>query len=128
MTNAQTLPNTLPPGDAANTADNTPVSGRSLFAVETTVAGVAVQTVFLTDDQRLLHAPAVFPDIGYALAQIDELRAMVMQHFTRAAQVGAQVLAAQAQAAAQTSTSAADQDADKEAAAGQAGDTSKATS
>ena len=41
-------------------------------------------------------APAVFPDVGYALQQIDELRQMVLDHFSRAAQVGAQVLAEQA--------------------------------
>lgn len=74
-----------------------PIRGRSLFVVETTAAGVAVQTALLAEDNRLLQAPAVFPDVGYALTQIEELRAMVLQHFTRAAQVGAQVLAAQAQ-------------------------------
>ena len=50
-------------------------------------------------------APAVFPDVRYALTQIDELRAMVLQHFTHAAQVGAKVLAAQAQATEQEAKS-----------------------
>jgi len=80
------------------------VRGRSLFVVETTAAGIAVQTALLTEDNRLMSAPAVFPDVGYALSQIEELRAMVLQHFTRAAQVGAQVLAAQAQTQGQAPT------------------------
>lgn len=61
------------------------VRGRSLFVVETTAAGIAVQTALLTEDNRLMSAPAVFPDVGYALSQIEELRGMVLQHFTRAA-------------------------------------------
>lgn len=75
----------------------TTVTGRSVFIVETTQAGVAVQTSFMTEDGKLLQMPAVFPDLQYALAQIDELRNLVMRHFTQAAQVGARVIAAQAQ-------------------------------
>lgn len=84
--------------------DSQPIRGRSLFVVETTAAGVAVQTALLAEDSRLLQAPAVFPDVSYALSQIEELRVMVLQHFTRAAQVGAQVLAAQAQQQNQATT------------------------
>ena len=80
------------------------VRGRSLFVVETTAAGIAVQTALLTEDNRLMSAPAVFADVAYALSQIEELRGMVLQHFTRAAQVGAQVLAAQAQTQGQAPT------------------------
>lgn len=41
----------------------------------------------------MLKADAVvFPDLGYALQQIDEMRALVMQHFATAARVGVQVL------------------------------------
>jgi hypothetical protein len=74
------------------------VTGRSIFAVETTAAGVSVQTAFLSDTgegqvPQLLAMPAVFPDQTYALDQIDRLRAAVVQHFAQAARVGAQVLA-----------------------------------
>jgi len=73
------------------------LNGRAVFVVETTEAGIAVQTAFVSDDNRLFRAPAVFPDLGYALSQIDELRALVIQHFSRAAQVGAKVISQNAQ-------------------------------
>jgi hypothetical protein len=74
------------------------VKGRAVFAVETTAAGVVVRTAFLTEEQRLLDMPAVFPDVMYAMNVIDELKTQVMQHFSQAAQVGAQVIANQARA------------------------------
>ena len=74
------------------------LNGRSVFAVETTAGGIMVRTAFMTDDQRLLAMPAMFPNLNYALQQIDELRQLVSQHFANAAQVGAKVIAAQAQA------------------------------
>ena len=70
-------------------------TGRSVFLVETTAAGISVQTALLTNDSQLLRAPAVFPDIEYAFAQIDELKRLVSRHFSDAARVGAQVVAAQ---------------------------------
>lgn len=70
-------------------------TGRSVFLVETTAAGISVQTALLTNDNQLLRAPAVFPDIEYAFAQIDELKRLVSRHFSEAARVGAQVVAAQ---------------------------------
>ncbi|MEY2994743.1 MAG: hypothetical protein RL357_1678 [Pseudomonadota bacterium] len=73
----------------------TNVTGRAVFAVETSGAGVVVRTAFLTEDARLLEMPAVFPDILHAMSVIDDLKAQVMQHFSRAAQVGAQVIANQ---------------------------------
>lgn len=75
--------------------ENTQLTGRSVFLVETVAAGVAVRTLFLTEDQKLLEMPAVFPDLNYALNQIEELRRTVLQHFSQAAQVGAQIIAAQ---------------------------------
>jgi hypothetical protein len=72
------------------------VQGRSVFAIETVAIGVSVQTVFLTEDKKLMLAPAVFPDVVYAMNQIDELRNAVLQHFSQAAQVGARVMAANA--------------------------------
>ena len=77
---------------------NVNVSGRSVFAVETTAAGIVVRTAFLTQENRLLDMPAVFPDMMYAMNVIDDLRRQVMQHFSQAAQVGAQVIANQARA------------------------------
>lgn len=70
-------------------------TGRSVFLVETTAAGISVQTALLSNNNQLLRAPAVFPDIEYAFAQIDELKSLVSRHFSEAARVGAQVLAAQ---------------------------------
>jgi hypothetical protein len=70
-------------------------TGRSVFLVETTAAGISVQTALLTNDSKLLRAPAVFPDIEYAFTQIDELKRLVSRHFSDAARIGAQVVAAQ---------------------------------
>lgn len=85
--------------------DNSPIAqeptntesftGRSVFLVETTAAGITVQTALLTNNSQLLRAPAVFPDIEYAFAQIDELKRLVSRHFSDAARIGAQVVAAQ---------------------------------
>lgn len=86
------------------------VTGRSVFLVETVAAGVSVRPVFLTEDQRLLDMPAVFPDMAYAMAQIDDLRRAVAQHFAQAAQVGAQVIAAQAAANASAAAAATSED------------------
>ncbi len=69
------------------------VKGRSVFLVETTPAGVAVQTALLTDDGKLLNMPAIFPDVQYAFDQIDELKRLVSQHFSQAAQLCAQMMA-----------------------------------
>ena len=82
--------------DAAQ--QNVNVTGRAVFAVETTAAGVVVRTAFLTEDNRLLDMPAVFPNMMYAMNVIDDLRRQVMQHFSQAAQVGAQVIANQVRA------------------------------
>jgi hypothetical protein len=75
---------------------NVNITGRSVFSIETTAAGVVVRTAFMTEDNRLLDMPAVFPDVIYALNVIDDLKRQVAQHFSQAAQVGAQVIANQA--------------------------------
>ena len=80
---------------AAGAESGQTLTGRSVFLVETVAAGVSVRTLFMTEDQKLMEMPAVFPDLSYAMAQIDELRRAVLQHFAQAAQVGAQVIAAQ---------------------------------
>lgn len=79
--------------EAASVDTSEPVKGRSVFLVETTPAGVAVQTALMTDAGKLLTMPAIFPDVQYAFDQIDELKRLVSQHFSQAAQVGAQVMA-----------------------------------
>ena len=88
----------------AEATQNTPIEqtikGRSVFLVETTPAGIAVQTALLTEDGKLLNAPAVFPDVEYAFAQVDELKRLISTHFSQAALLGAQVASQQAQAAA----------------------------
>jgi len=77
-------------------------TGRGVFTVQTVDVGIAVSGAILTDDGRLLNAPAVFPDLGYALSQIDELRALVLKHFGEAAAIGVQVLAQASRASAQS--------------------------
>lgn len=69
--------------------------GRSVFSLEMTASGLSVRTLFLTEQNQLIEMPAIFLDVHYALAQIDELRRMVMERFAEAAQIGAQVMAAQ---------------------------------
>lgn len=81
-----------------STAQKQPVKGRSVFIVETTPAGVAVQTALLTEQNQLIPMPAIFPDMQYAFEQIDELKRLVSQKFSQAAAVGAQVIAQQNQA------------------------------
>ena len=78
---------------ATGTSETTNISGRSVFAIETTAAGVVVRTAFLTEDNRILDMPAVFPDAMYAFNVIDDLKRQVAEHFGRAARVGAQVIA-----------------------------------
>lgn len=75
--------------------ENQEFKGRSVFLVETTPAGIAVQTGLLTDDGKVLQMPAIFPDVQYAFDQIDELKRLVSQHFSQAAQIGAQAMAHQ---------------------------------
>lgn len=82
---------------ASEGQQNVNVTGRSVFAVETTAAGVVVRTAFLTEDNRLLDMPAVFPNMMYAVNVIDDLKQQVIQHFSQAAQVGVQVIAQQQQ-------------------------------
>lgn len=65
-------------------ADQQPVSGRAVFAVSQVDVGIAVHTAFLAEDGRLLQMPAVFPNMEYALQQIDEMRQMVINQFTHA--------------------------------------------
>lgn len=71
------------------------VEGQSIFHIQTAAAGVVVTTVFVTNDGQVLSLPAVFPTLAYGLEQIESLRQHVIDHFTHAAQVGAQVIAAQ---------------------------------
>jgi hypothetical protein len=82
------------PADQSNES----VRGRAVFSVEMSAAGLVVRTAFLTEQNRVLEMPAVFPDLQYALAQIDSLRQLVFERFAQAAQVGIQVMAAQAAA------------------------------
>ena len=80
-------------GTSAQATDQ--IQGRAIFSTEITAAGVAVSTAFLAEDGRVFPLPAVFPNLQYALSQIDELRQIVINQFGQAAQVGAQVIAAE---------------------------------
>ena len=85
--------------EATNTESSEQViKGRSVFLVETTPAGIAVQTALLTEEGKLLNAPAIFPDVEYAFTQVDELKRLISAHCSQAARLGAQVAAQQGQA------------------------------
>jgi len=73
------------------------IAGRGVFVIDTVPVGVSVRAGFLADDGRLLDLPAVFPDLMYALNQIEELKQLVTQRFAEAAQIGNQVIAQQIQ-------------------------------
>lgn len=102
-------PDTTPGAEPGESTSPESIVGRSVFLVETVAAGVSVRTMFLAEDQRLIEMPAVFPDLPYALTQIEELKRIVEQHFAQAARIGAQVIASQSSAAAQTVPQAAPQ-------------------
>ena len=75
-------------------AEEDSIVGRSIFIIETTGKGILVQTSFEAEDGRLLEMPAIFPNIEYALAQIDEMRRLVISKFSEAAAIGIQTIAA----------------------------------
>ncbi len=70
------------------------IKGRSIFIIETTGKGILVQTSFEAEDGRLLEMPAIFPNIEYALAQIDEMRRLVVRKFSEAASIGIEAISA----------------------------------
>ena len=78
------------------------ITGRGVFVVQIVSGGVAVRSSMLVEGDRLVDMPAIFPDVHYAMAQIDELKNLVARHFAEAAQLGTQMMAAQAQIQAQS--------------------------
>lgn len=58
-----------------------PVTGRSVFAVRRLGNTVSVESAFVEEGGNVLRLPAVFPNRQYAMAQIDELRQIVNDHF-----------------------------------------------
>lgn len=85
---------------AAETTEQ--LRGRSAFNVELTPAGVVVSTVFVAEDETVRPMPAVFPNLEYALNQVDALRTMVVRQFNAAAELGMRSLQANANAASET--------------------------
>ena len=79
-----------------------PITGRGVFVVQIVSGGVAVRSSMLVEGDRLVDMPAIFPDVHYAMAQIDELKNLVARHFAEAAQLGVQMIAAQAKIQAQS--------------------------
>ena len=75
-------------------AETDSIQGRSVFIIEATGKGILVQTSFEAEDGRLLEMPAIFPNIEYALAQIDEMRRLVVSKFSEAATIGIQSIQA----------------------------------
>lgn len=88
----QKLPGTQPVTDGQASDQPTTMRGRSVFTVETTPAGVVIRTAWMSEENKLMEMPAVFPDMLRALNVLDELRQQVIQHFSQAAQVGSQVI------------------------------------
>lgn len=66
------------------------ITGRSAFSVSLSPAGVVVQTAFVAEDGEARALPAVFPNLHYALTQIEELRSLVISKFNEAALIGMQ--------------------------------------
>ena len=89
------------PSTAAPQEGN-PVTGRGVFVVQIVSGGVAVRSGMLVEGDRLVEMPAIFPEVHYAMAQIEELKNLVARHFAEAAQLGTQLIAAQAKIQAQT--------------------------
>ena len=54
-------------------AEGDEIKVRSVFNIETTGKGILALTSFEAEDGRLLEMPAIFPNIDYALAQINEM-------------------------------------------------------
>lgn len=89
---ASAAPQTEPQSQAQAQGQETTIRGRSVFTVETTPAGVVIRTAWMSEDNKLMEMPAVFPDMLHALSVLDDLRQQVIQHFSQAAQVGSQVI------------------------------------
>ncbi|PIT78099.1 hypothetical protein B9Z31_01170 [Limnohabitans sp. G3-2] len=88
---------TDPAQKSSSPQEGHPITGRGVFVVQIVSGGVAVRSGMLVDGDKLIEMPAIFPDVHYAMAQIDELKNLVARHFAEAAQLGAQMIAAQAQ-------------------------------
>ncbi|MBU3595145.1 hypothetical protein ICN10_01870 [Polynucleobacter sp. 86C-FISCH] len=67
--------------DAQAPAEGQSITGRGVFAVRTLGNAVSVESAFLVEDGNILRLPAVFPNREYAMAQVDELRQILNQHF-----------------------------------------------
>ena len=77
--------------DDLHSADT--MQGRAAFLVQTIAAGISVSTVFVVNDGKSIAMPAIFPNLGYALSQIEQLKLAATQHFDEAAQVGIKIIA-----------------------------------
>lgn len=86
------------PTEQAGNAEANNLTGRSVFVVQTMDQGVMVRSAFLTEDNRLLDMPAIFPELMYALNVVDDLKRQITEQFAQAAQVGARVIADQVRA------------------------------
>lgn len=95
LENEQAEPSSVPP-------EGHSITGRGVFVVQIVSGGVAVRSSMLVEGDRLVDMPAIFPDVHYAMAQIDELKNLVARHFAEAAQLGTQMMAAKAQIQAQS--------------------------
>lgn len=89
---------TLSESSESEVTNNQTITGRGAFVIKTVAGGVAVGARLLQEDNSQLEIDgkpmdAIFPNLDYALAQIDQMRRVVIEHFQQAANVGMQVLA-----------------------------------
>ena len=102
MTNAKDQNTAAPSAPAETTPEQQSIKGQSAFHVELSPVGVVVRTVFVGENDSLHAAPAaVFANLEIALQQLDEMKRLVIRHFSEAAFVGLQVLQQSPQSAPQ---------------------------
>jgi hypothetical protein len=75
------------------TAENDATTRFFVFISMLSVSAGQLHATRRQSDDRVVHGE-VFPNLGYALDQIDHLKRLVIERFEQAAQVGVQVIAA----------------------------------
>ena len=75
-----------------NTEQEETVQGRSIFIVGPGEKGIEVLPALLINEKDVVVTNGmVFPDLGYALQQVEELKQHLINHFSQAARLGAAV-------------------------------------
>ena len=94
MTSAS-LPESSPPANPAAPSSDVPLTGRSVFMVETVAAGVAVRPAFLTEDGRLpdwlKFVPGERRFVGTAPPNVGQVSVVVTARDERGEQVSTSI-------------------------------------